>query len=90
MNLKEARKKCLPGWNLRCNLCGEYPANWIPNERPGVGCLALCPKHEAELKAENERHRIAINKLRVINYEQLSEAEFKAELNRIDREGDVN
>jgi len=71
MKLEEARKKCLPGWNLRCNLCGEHPASWIPNARPGWGSLALCDKHREYYESELNRHRLELKRLRKINYEQL-------------------
>ena len=71
MKLEEAKKACLPGWNLRCNLCGAHPAEWIRNERPGWGSLALCPKHAEKLRNEKYRHEKEMKRLRTINFEQL-------------------
>ena len=71
MNLTEARALHLPGWNLRCNLCGEHPADWIPDQRPGWGALALCDQHKAELASELTRHSEEMKRLRTINFEQL-------------------
>ena len=70
MTRGEAKKKCLPGWNLRCNLCGEYPAEWIRGGRPGLGSLALCQKHCADWNAEHKRHHDALSEFRSINFEQ--------------------
>lgn len=70
MNKEEAKSKCLPGWNIRCNLCGSYPAEWVRGERPGWGSLALCPQHKAELIAEKDRHANEMKRLRTINFEQ--------------------
>ena len=70
MTRNEAKAKCLPGWNLRCNYCGEYPAEWIRGERPGWGALALCLNHKKELMAEHEIHNAELRRLRTINFEQ--------------------
>lgn len=70
--LDEARERCLPGWNVRCNRCGNYGADWIANERPGWGWgnLALCPPHAGELAREHARHAAALRTLRAVNFEQ--------------------
>jgi|1185.fasta_scaffold873829_2 hypothetical protein len=60
----------MPGWNLRCNRCGTFGADWVPNERPGWGSLALCSADAAELAAEHRRHWRALADLRSVNYEQ--------------------
>lgn len=70
MTREEARKKALPGWNIRCNLCGEYPAKWFCNQRPDWGSLALCDRHGEELRSELEWHEAEMRRLRTINYEQ--------------------
>jgi len=70
MTRDEAKAKGLPGWNLRCNYCGEYPADWFESERPGWGALALCAKHGDELKKEQARHAKEMDRLRTINFEQ--------------------
>ncbi len=70
---EQARELCVRGWNIRCNLCGSYGANWIhrtPCARPGWGSLSLCPEHEAEYIAEETRHAAEMRRLRTINYEQ--------------------
>lgn len=67
---EEARKLHLPGWNIRCNLCGDYGADWIPNERPGWGSLCLCDRHKQELNDERRRHNAEMRRLRTINFEQ--------------------
>lgn len=66
----EARERRLPGWNLRCNRCGNYGAKWLPGMRPGWGALALCPSDEAELWAEEERHQRAMRELTAVRFEQ--------------------
>lgn len=66
----QAKELCLPGWNLCCNRCGTFGAEWLPSERPGWGSLALCPPHAEELRAEHERHRAALAELRAVRYEQ--------------------
>jgi hypothetical protein len=58
------------GWNLRCNRCGGYGADWIPKMRPGWGSLALCAPHAAELTAEQNRHALALRDLTVVRFEQ--------------------
>lgn len=68
--LEQANELCLPGWNLRCNRCGSYGADWMPNERPGWGCLALCPPHKRELVDEHVRHKLALEVLRRVDFEQ--------------------
>ena len=72
MTKEEARNKNLIGWNLKCNLCGEYPATWneSSNSRPGWGFLALCEKHMKEYDDEEDRHRKEMYRLRKINFEQ--------------------
>lgn len=70
MTRDQAKSKALRGWNLRCNLCGEYPAQWIHGARPGWGDLALCDTHKAAFDAEVARHESAMSELRTINYEQ--------------------
>lgn len=70
MNKEEAKLKCVCGWNLRCNLCGSYGAEWVRGERPNWGSLALCSIHKAELIAEKNRHADEMNRLRIINFEQ--------------------
>lgn len=61
------------GHNLVCNRCGTYGATWTgPDERPGWGCLALCPPHKEELAAEHRRHAAALAGLRRVNFEQPS------------------
>ena len=70
MDKEEAKAMAVRGWNLRCNVCGSYGAEWIHGERPGWGALALCPKHKAELIAEKNRHAKEMNRLRSINFEQ--------------------
>lgn len=82
MTLEEALSPSVPGWNMRCNLCGEHPANWIANQRPGWGSLALCPTHEAELRAELARHNQALQRLRKINFEQLLQSEVHERVKR--------
>ena len=66
----EARKRTLPGWNIRCNLWGSYGASWLPGTRPGWGALALCPEHAEAYLAEIARHKTAIASLSQINFEQ--------------------
>lgn len=80
MNLLEAKSLHLPGWNLRCNFCGEHPAKWIGNERPGWGSLCLCDKHAKELSVEKERHEKEMRRLRTINFEQLSEFDVNSQI----------
>lgn len=71
MTRDEARSLALPGWNLRCNLCGEHPAEWLIDQRPGWGSLALCSEHAKQLREELWRHDTAMRVLRTINFEQL-------------------
>lgn len=70
LSREQARDAGLLGWNIRCNRCGSYGADWLPGERPGYGSLALCPTHAAELRAEHARHREALSLLRRVNFEQ--------------------
>lgn len=73
MNLQEAKHRGLPGWNLRCNLCGEHPAEWLTDDLPGWAYLVLCRKHKEELRVLREK----ISELKTINFNQLSESELK-------------
>lgn len=66
----DAKAACVSGWNLRCNRCGGYGANWIPGMRPGWGALALCRPHQAELTAEERRHADAMRELTAVRFEQ--------------------
>jgi hypothetical protein len=66
----EAKALNLPGWNIGCNRCGAYGARWLPKERPGWGALALCPPHEKELRAEQYKHKLALDELRAVRFEQ--------------------
>lgn len=70
LSKEEAKAKGVLGWNIRCNLCGSYGAEWVRGERPGWGSLALCPKCKAELIAEKDRHAKEMSRLRTINFEQ--------------------
>jgi hypothetical protein len=70
LSKEQAREQALPGWNIRCNLCGSYGASWLMKARPGWGALALCPTHREEYLAELARHDKAIATLSVINFEQ--------------------
>lgn len=67
---EQAREKCLVGWNIRCNFCGSYGAEWVSNQRPGWGDLAMCPAHKKEIEDELHRHAVAMERLRNINFEQ--------------------
>ena len=89
MNMREARAAFLPGWNLRCNLCGEYPANWIADMRPGIGALALCDQHRLELEKIQDDYKKSLEKFRLIKFEQLSEFDFRQELKRIKKGGEM-
>ncbi len=67
----EARRRCLPGWNIRCNHCGSYGADWTRDgARPGWGELALCPRHMGEYAAMKERHREELECFRRVRFEQ--------------------
>lgn len=67
---EQAKEKGVLKWNIRCNLCGSYGADWLSSERPGWGSLALCPEHAVELQAEKNRHDAEMRRLRTINFEQ--------------------
>ena len=69
--MDEARKQGLPGWNIRCNYCGDYGATWVTDMRPEWGALALCPLHEGQLLGEQERHRKVMDELTQVNFEQV-------------------
>lgn len=68
--INEAREDARHGWNLRCNVCGNFGANWLPELRPGWGCLAACPEHQAAIEVEQKRHAEAMKKLTAVNFEQ--------------------
>ncbi|HTF53636.1 MAG TPA: hypothetical protein VK735_39840 [Pseudonocardia sp.] len=70
VTMEQAKKGGLWGWNVRCNRCGSYGAEWLDGERPGRGALALCAPHKLELRAERERHAKRIAELRAVKYEQ--------------------
>lgn len=67
---EEANKRCLIGWNIRCNFCGDYGAEWIKSARPGWGDLALCPQHEEEYQRMIRRHEKEKQRFRNVKYEQ--------------------
>lgn len=69
--MAEAHKQRLPGWNIRCNHCGDYGASWVTDMRPGWGALALCPLHEGLLRGEQARHRRNMKDLTQVNFEQV-------------------
>lgn len=70
LTVEEALDFGLLGWNIRCNRCGSYGAQWLPGQRPGWGALALCPPHRDELHAEVRRHEGALRALRAVAFEQ--------------------
>ena len=70
MTLDEARSVPVPGWNLRCNRCGSYGAEWLVGERPGYGSLALCPVHARELRDLKARHASELAEARRVLFEQ--------------------
>lgn len=76
MTMKEAREAGLLGWNLRCELCGEHPADWKDQDRGDS--IALCPRHAAEYDAEVKRHNAEISRLKTRNYYQLAPFEVAA------------
>jgi hypothetical protein len=70
LTMEQALQRGMLGWSVRCNRCGSYGAEWLPNERPGWGSLALCPEHTRELRDETARHYRALQTLRAVNFEQ--------------------
>lgn len=70
LSMDEALDFGLTGWNLRCNRCGSYGAEWMQDQRPGWGALAACPPHRDEVRAELQRHREALARLREVNFHQ--------------------
>lgn len=67
----DARAANAHGHNLRCNVCGTYGATWTAGmERPGWGCLAVCPTDKTALEAEHRRHVSALSDLRRVRFEQ--------------------
>jgi hypothetical protein len=87
LTVEEALDFGLHGWNLRCNRCGSYGAEWMSDQRPGWGALAVCPPHRDELRAELRRHHEALQGLREVNFHQPSAAETQkqARLHRRNR-----
>lgn len=67
---EEARDAGLTGWNLRCNSCGKYGAQWVPGMRPGWGDLALCHPEAKHLAAMQARHRHELGALTTVRFEQ--------------------
>jgi hypothetical protein len=71
MTEEDARAACVMGHNLRCNACGSWGADWTEQyERPGWGCLALCPEDMRALNDEHARHAAALQELRRVRFEQ--------------------
>lgn len=66
---EEAKERCLLGWNIRCNVCGNYGAKWIYGARPGWGALALCPEHEKEYNEMVYRHKEEIKNFTDVKFE---------------------
>lgn len=59
------------GWNLRCNICGNWGASWRGDHiRSAWGALALCKKHDYEFEVEVRRHREVMAVFELIAYEQ--------------------
>lgn len=58
------------GWNLRCNVCGDFGASWMEGKRPGYGSLAVCPDCQRAVEAEESRHQSAMACLTRVQYEQ--------------------
>jgi len=73
----DAKAVPVSGWNLRCNRCGSFGANWIPNEQPGWRALALCPDDASELTEEHQRHIEALLALRAVNFEQPAPSQLR-------------
>lgn len=67
---EEATEAHRVGWNLRCNSCGGYGADWIPGMRPGWGSLALCYPHKRELEQMQRRHANELRTLTTVKFEQ--------------------
>ena len=67
---EEAKRKCLLGWNIRCNYCGSYGAGWVKGKRPGFGSLAFCPEHMKQFMNEQQRHQVELRRLKTIYFEQ--------------------
>jgi hypothetical protein len=72
---EEAKAKRMPGWNIRCNQCGSYGAEWVHTiatntARPGFGALALCPDHVKQLRKIVKDFQNEIKEFRKINFEQ--------------------
>jgi hypothetical protein len=78
----------LSGWNLRCNRCGRWGADWVDGQRPGWGALALCDPHAVELADELRRHERALAELRRVVFEQPTPAVTSSSLVRITVDGE--
>ncbi len=58
----------ITGWNIRCNKCGSYGAEWRFGLLPGYG--AFCPTHTAQWNEEMRRHTAAKRDLMEVKFEQ--------------------
>jgi len=67
---EEAREAGRNGWNLRCNRCGGYGAQWIPGARRGWGALALCHPEAEEYFQMMRRHDNELSFYTTVNFEQ--------------------
>ncbi len=68
---EEARALGLTGWNIRCNVCGDYGAAWWHRvTRIGFGSYALCELDRVRAEQELDRHYTALEEVLKVNYEQ--------------------
>lgn len=68
---EEAKKRSLPGWNIRCNVCGNYGAKWVNVGKNSRACTrALCPQHEKEFNEMIYRYGEDMKKFIKVQFEQ--------------------
>ena len=57
--MMQALQRDVQGWNVRCNVCGDFGAIWRddPEVQAAVGHFAACRECYGKVRKEIERHR---------------------------------
>lgn len=70
VTVEEALDAVALGWNIRCNICGNWGCTWRGSARAGWGALAVCRKHDYEFEQEEKRHNEVMAQLTKVRFEQ--------------------
>ena len=68
MTLYESWKSIQMNWNLCCQVCGEYPADFVVRDNKNT--LKFCEFHMTQYRDEMHRHEEVMSRLEKVAYAQ--------------------